>query len=145
LLSPVSPILVLFVAVDGTKIKANASKEFTGTVEDFKKKQKRIENKIEQIIDHTLSTTMDEKYAYKMHKKLDALQRKKKKIDEFLMDIENRNDTDTAMPSSQQISLTDRDARMVKDNEKKYMGYNCHIAVDAEKHVIIGGEVGKVK
>lgn len=39
-----------FVAVDGTKIRANASKKFTGNVKEFKEKKKRIEEKIDQIL-----------------------------------------------------------------------------------------------
>ena len=125
-----------FVAIDGTKIKANVSKEFSGTVKEFKDKQKRIENKIEQIINHTLSAEQDERCVSRIHKKIDELQRKKKKIDEFLKDVENCTD----MKATQQINLTDKDARKVKDNDK-YMGYNCHIAVDANRHVIISNEV----
>ena len=125
-----------FVAIDGTKIKANVSKEFTGTIKDFRKKRERIEKKIEEIINHTLTIEMDEKQMIRKEKKLDELLSKKKKIDEFLREIENEN-----IPATQQIALTDRDARRVKDNENKYMGYNCQIAVDAEKHVIIGNDV----
>lgn len=39
------------------------------------------------------------------------------------------------------VSLTDRDAVMVKDKDTKYMGYNCQIAVDEKAHVIVGTEV----
>jgi hypothetical protein len=39
------------------------------------------------------------------------------------------------------LSLTDRDARMVKDKDSKYMGYNCQMAVDEKNHAIVGAEV----
>jgi len=39
------------------------------------------------------------------------------------------------------VSLTDRDAYMVKDNDVKYTRYNCQIAVDKEDHTIVGAEI----
>ena len=44
-------------------------------------------------------------------------------------------------PPKGKTSLTDRDARMVKDKDGKYMGYNCQLAVDEESHAIVGAEV----
>jgi len=44
-------------------------------------------------------------------------------------------------PSKGKVSLTDRDARMVKDKDSIYMGYNCQTAVDKENHVIVSAEV----
>jgi hypothetical protein len=38
-------------------------------------------------------------------------------------------------------SLTDRDARMVKDKDGKYMDYNCQMVVDKENHAIVGAGV----
>jgi len=40
-------------------------------------------------------------------------------------------------PPKGKTSLTDRDARMVKDKDSKYMGYNCQMAVDEKSHAIV--------
>lgn len=122
-----------FIAIDGTKIKANASKKFTGSISDFKNKRKRIEEKIEKILMHTLSEDLEIEYKRRMTKKLKILENEKKKIIKFLKEVDEMN-----VDKNKIISLTDRDACMVKDNDRKYMGYNCQIAVDKNAHVIIG-------
>ncbi len=123
-----------FVAVDGTKIKADAGKRFTGDVKEFKEKKSRIEKKIERILHHT----MDERPEFKARgeKILDSLEREKAKIQTFLDEVEKGEAT-----ANGKVSLTDRDACMVKDKDSKYMGYNCQIAVDEKAHAIVGTEV----
>ena len=120
-----------FVAVDGTKIKADAGKKFTGNVGEFRQQQDRIERKIEKI----LSRTMDEELEGKARRerKLDGLEREKAKIQAFLTEVEQEE-----TPPKGKVSLTDRDACMVKDKDSKYMGYNCQIAVDERSHAIVG-------
>ncbi len=123
-----------FVAVDGTKIRADAGMRFTGNVEEFRQQRDRIERKIEKILHHTT----DEKPEDQAHreKKLDTLEREKSKIEAFLTEVEQG---ETAPKGK--VNLTDRDARMVKDKDSKYMGYNCQMAVDEESHAIVGAEV----
>jgi len=123
-----------FVAVDGTKIRADAGKRFTGNVEEFRQQRDRIERKIEKILHHT----MDESSEGQSHRKekLDTLEREKAKIEAFLTEVEREETTPKG-----KVSLTDRDARMVKDKDSKYMGYNCQAAVDEESHAIVGTEV----
>lgn len=126
-----------FVAVDGTKIKADAGKRFTGDVKDFQEKRRKIERKIERILHHT--TDEGQKCQARQDKKLEALKREKEKIQAFLAEVEKGEATDR-----EKVSLTDRDACMVKDKDSKYMGYNCQIAVDERAHAIVGAEVFNV-
>jgi len=126
-----------FVAVDGTKIKADVGKRFTGDVEEFKGKRRRIEKKIERILHHTVDEGLKDESP--KDKKLDALKREKEKIQAFLAEVEKGDET-----ARGKVSLTDRDACMVKDKDSKYMGYNCQIAVDERAHAIVGTEVFNV-
>ncbi len=121
-----------FVAVDGTKIKASAGRRFTGDVAEFRRQKDRIEKKIEHILQHTT----DEGGGKTREEKLDRLEREKSKIEAFLIEVEQEE-----KPPKGKTSLTDRDARMVKDKDSKYMGYNCQLAVDEESHAIVGAEV----
>jgi transposase len=122
-----------FVAIDGTKIKANAGRRFTGNIEEFRQQRERIEKKIEKILHHT---TEEESGGKTREKKLDRLERDRTKIESFLHEVDKEE-----KPPKGKVSLTDRDARMVKDKDSKYMGYNCQMAVDEESHAIIGAEV----
>jgi len=119
-----------FVAIDGTKIRADAGMKFTGAVGEFRQKRDRIERKIEKILHHT--TNESEGKAHR-EKKLDTLVREETKIEAFLTEVE-QEDT----PPRGKVNLTDRDARMVKDKDSKYMGYNCQMAVDEKSHAIVG-------
>jgi len=121
-----------FVAVDGTKVRADAGMKFTGNVGEFRRQRDRIEKKIEKIMHHTTNEPEDKAHR---EKKLDVLKREKTKIEAFLTDVENEENLHKG-----KINLTDRDARMVKDKDSKYMGYNCQIAVDEENDAIVGTE-----
>jgi len=128
-----------FVAIDGTKIRASASKKFTGDVADFKKKRKKIEKKIEEILHRTMEEDLSKKYKVRRLNKLNALKREKEKINGFLVKLEEEDNKKNI--KDRKVNLTDLDARMVKDKDTKYMGYNCQIGVDEENHIIVGREV----
>lgn len=123
-----------FVAVDGTKIRADVSKRFIGDIEEFKEQKSRIEKKIERILQHTMDEGPEGKA--RQEKKLDVLEREKGRIQAFLTEVEKGEET-----ARGKVSLTDLDACMVKDKDSKYMGYNCQIAVDEGNHAIVGTEV----
>ena len=82
---------------------------------------------------HTTNESDDKAHR---EKKLDTLKRDKAKIEAFLTEVEQEE-----TPPKGKVNLTDRDARMVKDKDSKYMGYNCQIVVDEENHTIVGTEV----
>ena len=130
---PTAPVLAN-ITVDGKKIKADDGKRFTGEVKELKEKKSRIEKKIERILHHTL----DERPEFKARseKILDYLEREKTKIQTFLDEVEKG-----AATANGKVSLTDRDACMVKDKDSKYIGYNCQSAVDEKAQAIVGTEV----
>jgi vacuolar-type H+-ATPase subunit I/STV1 len=115
--------------VDGTKIKAHAGKKFTGNVAEFERRRKGIEKRIEEIIQHTTEEKMSDKYRNRKLNKLEALKREKEKIESFLKEVkekENKRESSSGEKVARgKVSLTDRDAVMVKDKDTKYMGYNC--------------------
>jgi len=133
-MSKMGYITMDFVAVDGTKVRADVGKRFTGDVEEFRQQKDRIERKIEKILHHTIDESPEGKS--RREEKLDTLEREKKKIEAFLTEVEKGETTPKG-----KVSLTDRDACMVKDKDSKYIGYNCQMAVDEKNHAIVGAEV----
>jgi transposase len=119
------------VAVDGTKMMADVGKEYTGTVEYFKKKKARIEKKIEQIIEQTLNEELSESQRARYSAILKRLEGIKVKLEAFLSWGEKEKN------SKSKVSLTDIDAVEVIIDGKSYMGYNCLIAVDKKNHIIV--------
>ena len=108
-----------FVAVDGTKVRADAGMKFTGNVGEFRQKRDRIEKKIEKIMHHTMDELEGKAHR---EKKLDALKQEKTKIEAFLIEVEQEETSPRG-----KVNLTDRDSRMVKDKDSKYMGYNLSL------------------
>jgi hypothetical protein len=69
--------------------------------------------------------------------------RLQEKIDALKQQMEKLKDIDAQMRASpdKQVSLTDPDARSMKNREGGIVGYNVQAAVDAEHHLIVVHEV----
>lgn len=119
------------VAIDGSKIHGYGSKEFTGNVREFKQQKERIEKNISRLMNETRDNTANHE------KKLNRWRYNLEKINSFLDEAGNSAVEDENV----KINLTDRDARLVKDQGKIYIGYNCQTAADNENNLIVGCKV----
>ena len=125
-----------FVAIDGTKIRANVDKEFTGTVEDFLEKKLHLEQKVLERLEQTAQE--DVRYQERSKKKIQQMKRSQERIVAFLEQVE----TSEGNTKKKKIrSLSDADASIVKDQDRKYPGYNCQVAVDDKHHLIVAAQV----
>lgn len=120
-------------AVDGTKVKAYASKEINITT--IRQKLEGIEQQVEKYIRDmdALDKAEDEleeleKKKEELKKELEQLATKKKKYQELEKDLEEKGE--------KAICTTDRNAKMMKGRYGKYWGYNAQAAVDTEHHFI---------
>jgi transposase len=126
------------VAIDGAKFKAvnNRDKNFTSA------KMKRRMAAIEESIERYLSS-MDT--ADRAEPEVAALKkgRLQDKIEALKQQMERLKAIETQMNASpdQQVSLTDPDARSMKNREGGIVGYNVQTAVDAEHRLIVAHEV----
>jgi coenzyme F420-reducing hydrogenase delta subunit len=117
-----------FIAVDGCRIKANASKKFTGTVGSFEKKRntymkmirrlikrcKRLENRIENGEVSAAEAETEKKRICRLERDYTNNLRK---IDSFLKE-ENEEDVKS------QVNLTDSDSVLQEKNNKYFQGFN---------------------
>jgi transposase len=126
------------VAIDGSKFKAvnNRDKNFTSA------KMKRRMAAINESIERYLSS-MDT--ADRAEPEVAALKkgRLKDKIDALRQQMQELQAIDAQMNASpdKQVSLTDPDARSMKNREGGIVGYNVQTAVDVEHHLIVAHEV----
>ena len=126
------------VAIDGAKFKAvnNRDKNFTSA------KMKRRMAAIDESIERYLSS-MDT--ADRAEPEVAALKkgRLQDKIEALKQQMERLKAIETQMNASpdKQVSLTDPDARSMKNREGGIVGYNVQTAVDAEHHLIVAHEV----
>jgi hypothetical protein len=125
------------VAVDGTFLKANASKSSIYTETNLKKQIQGIENKIKEYQDRI--SKQDEKEANLkpisasedkyLHEKLGIL--KEKQIEKQALQQQLKNSEDT------QISTLDPDARLLRKRGKTTAGYNAQSVTDAKYSLIV--------
>jgi transposase len=126
------------VAIDGSKFKAvnNRDKNFTSA-----KMQRRLAA-INESIERYL-TSMDT--ADRAEPEGAALKkgRLQDKIDALKQQMQTLQAIEAQMNAApdQQVSLTDPDARSMKNREGGIVGYNVQTAVDAEHHLIVAHEV----
>jgi transposase len=121
------------IAVDGTKIKAYASKELN--IKSIKHKLEGIEGQVEKYLKDidALDKAEDdveelENKKAELEKELEALAEKKKVFQDLKDYLENLGEN--------RVSLTDADAKIMGGGYRNYWGYNVQSAVDTESHLI---------
>src|SRR5476649_1024000 len=126
------------VAIDGSKFKAvnNRDKNFTDA--KMKRRMAQVNESIERYL--RAMDTADRAEPEVAELKKGRLQ---DKIDALKQQMEKLKDIDAQMRTSpdKQVSLTDPDARSMKNREGGIVGYNVQVAVDAEHHLIVAHEV----
>lgn len=126
------------VAIDGSKFKAVNNRDKNFTTGKMKRRMAAINESIERYL-----TSMDT--ADRAEPEVAALKkgRLQDKIDALKLQMEQLKAIEAQMNASadQQVSLTDPDARSMKNREGGIVGYNLQTAVDAEHHLIVAHEV----
>ena len=127
-------------AIDGCKLPSNASKEWSGTRADFKKKAAKMEKAVEQMVSrhhgNDLSGT-DKDLRDKDKKYVKTLRKNLSKIRDWL----DTND-DKMGKSGKPIksNITDNDSAKMKTAKGVIQGYVGVTAVDSENQVIVATE-----
>jgi transposase len=126
------------VAIDGSKFKAVNSRDKNFTAAKMQRRMAAINESIERYL-----TSMDT--ADRAEPEIAALKkgRLQDKIDALKRQMEQLKGIETQMNASpdKQVSLSDPDARSMKNREGGIVGYNVQTAVDAEHHLIVAHEV----
>lgn len=127
-------------AVDGCKLSSNASKEWSGTTDDFRKKCAKLENGIDRIITRHRKTdsTEAEKHVRDTEKKyLATLKRQSEKIKKWLDDNDDKpGRSGTPIKSN----ITDNDSAKITSSKGTIQGYIGIAMVDKKSQVIVGAE-----
>ena len=127
-------------AIDGCKLPSNASKEWSGTRADLKKKQKKIDRAIRYIMNkhqHADQSELDEDLLAREQKQKEKLQQASRKIKKFLMENEERTGISQRPVQS---NITDNESAKMKTSHGVIQGYTAVAAVDAKHQVIVHAE-----
>jgi transposase len=126
------------VAIDGSKFKAVNNRDKNFTAAKMQRRLAAINESIERYL-----TSMDT--ADRAEPEVAALKkgRLQEKIEALKQQMQQLKAIETQMNASpdRQVSLTDPDARSMKNREGGIVGYNVQTAVDGEHHLIVAHEV----
>lgn len=129
------------IAIDGTKIRANASSSLSKDKKGYEKWLRKVEEEIQEILKEAdkVDEEEDRKYGDKRGDELPENLRKKEHLKEKIKEVLESFGRD----KEEKINLTDPDANYMR--EKKGVtraSYNCQLSV-AEGQIIVGAQVSK--
>jgi len=155
------------VAVDGTKVKANASKHSSMSYGRMQEEEKRLEAEIEQYLKEAETVDAAEDAAFgdrrgdelppelaDRQKRLEAIRRAKAELEEEarrkaeeqrVKEPANRRDEDDPPPKPKakaQRNFADPDSRIMRNAEKAFIqGYNAQLVVDVKSQIILASDL----
>ena len=124
-------------AIDGCKLPSDASKEWSGTHADMKKKSIKLRKSAERIVNNHLLNDSEKSDGDKRKElqTVDTLIKNANKIDEFLDRNEKRMGVGRKK-NEVQSNITDNESTKMTTSKGTIQGYNCQTASD-EKHQIV--------
>ena len=131
----------VFVAIDGSKFKADNNRDRNYTRAKLKRRLELIDESIKKYLGQIASADrLDEAVAKGKTERLES------KIEKLKKEIERLNEIEVQLLATpdKQISLTDPDARSMRSAGNGIVGYNVQTAVDVENHLIVAHEVTNV-
>ena len=145
------------VAIDGSKVKANASKHKAMSYGRMKEDQKRLKQEVHKLLDEAerVDAEEDARYGDRSGEELPAeLQRREERLRRIRLAkraLEERareqaaaqgQDPAEVKPEEKaQYNFTDPESRIMKGPEGFVQGYNAQVAVEAETQLIVGQAV----
>lgn len=146
------------VAVDGTKMKANASKHKSMSYGRMKDAEPRLREEVDELLRRAEETDLEEDREYGEDKRGDELpedlrhrESRLRKIREAMASLEAEakekarkegKDPEKAKPRGRaQRNFTDSESRIQKTSDGYIQGYNAQIAVDSRAQVIVSQHV----
>jgi hypothetical protein len=127
-------------AIDGCKITSNASKEWSGTREDFEKKVKKYEELIEKILSKHREADEREEQEEQREKEAKAVEGMKKKVEKIKGWLAEYEEKRGKSKKELKQSMTDKESGKMPSSHGVIQGYNGIVAVDGKHQVIVHAE-----
>lgn len=128
-------------AIDGCKLPSNASKEWSGTHENLKKKSKKVDRAVRYMLkthrDEDQKGETDMSIRQRQEKQIEALLKASDKIECFLQ----KNDLRLGHNGKEvQSNVTDNDSAKMKTGHGVIQGYVGVAGVDSKHQVVVSAE-----
>jgi transposase len=122
-------------ALDGCKLPSNASKEYSGTFADLKKKRDKLSKTVGFLLkQHRTNDARDRETSKRLRKRVSRMKRKVEKIDEFLAKGLPKAKT---RQGERQSNITDNESAKIKTSKGVVQGYNGMALADDKHQVIV--------
>ena len=138
-----------FFALDGCKLPSNASKEWSGTVGDLRRKKERIEKKVKQLVEEQVKIDRREEEeeegvaerrffgGEERGRQIERLRKKAERLERWLG--ENRSKVGRRGKEIKS-NVTDNESAIMVTSHGTIQGYNGQALVDSKDQVIIHAE-----
>jgi transposase len=125
-------------SLDGVKLPANASKEWSGTFKELKRKRDKLQGKLRQVIaEHIRQDGLAGPESERRQKQKKRLQRQVERLSEFLQEQKPKAGKGRREIQS---NVTDNQSAKMPTSHGVIQGYNAQALVDAKHQIIVHAE-----
>ncbi len=126
-------------ALDGLKLPSNASKEWSGTFKELKKKRDKLRKKLQQVLqEHIRTDALSETDCQRREEQKKRLRRQVDRLDKFLKENSPKPGKSKAEIQS---NVTDNESAKMVSSHGVLQGYNGQALVDDKHQIIVHAEV----
>jgi len=125
-------------SLDGVKLPSNASKEWSGTFQELKKKRKKLRVKLQQVIhEHIRQDRVSNAEPERHQQQEQRLLQQVERLNQFLQQEQPKAGKAQAEIQS---NVTDNESAKMPTSHGVIQGYNAQALVDAKHQVIVHAE-----
>jgi len=125
-------------SLDGVKLSANVSKEWSGTLDELKNKRHKLKEKLQRVMaEHTQADKQPEVEVQRQKQQEKRLQLQVERLNEFLKDREPKRGSDG---KEIQSNAVDNESVKMPSSHGVIQGYNAQALVDSKHQVILAAE-----
>ncbi|TAL29591.1 MAG: transposase [Spirochaetes bacterium] len=125
-------------ALDGCKLPSNASKEYSGTFADLKRKRDKLEKTVRMLVkQHGKNDSRDREAKKREKRRVARMKQKIGKIDSFLAGEKPKVKT---RQGEKQSNITDNESAKIKTSKGVIQGYNGMALADDKHQVVVAAE-----
>lgn len=134
-----------FFALDGCKLPSNASKEWSGTIRDLRRKREKLEKKVKELVEEQVEVDRQEKDEEGRRSsgeegrkgQVERLLQKAERIERWL----GENHPKVGRQGREiKSNVTDNESAIMVTSHGTIQGYNGQALVDSKEQVIVNGE-----
>lgn len=125
-------------SLDGVKLSANVSKEWSGTFDELKRKRDKLQEKLQQVIaEHAQADQLPEVEVERQKKRQRRFQLQVERLNEFLQTQEPKLGSEG---KEIQSNVIDNESVKMPTSHGVLQGYNAQALVDSKHQIILAAE-----